>query len=78
LLIRITCYDIGKRADFLATYKDQMHAGGSGVGHHKSAAQNQHSGAHAITNWSSIFPNVNYEFLNDDWEKKIILDPTVG
>ena len=70
----------GKRADYLALVKDLSgsHANSSsGATGRQAALNHQQAANNAISNWNSIFPNVNYDFINDDWEKKIIIDPEV-
>lgn len=66
----------------MASVKDLMgtgaHGSSTGGASGRQAALNQQAAANnAIANWVSVFPNVNYELLNDDWEKKIMIDPEV-
>jgi len=64
---------LGKKVDFLETYKEQ--AAPSTSGSNKQNSQQQQT-AVSVT-WNSIFPNENYELFIGDWEKKIILDHKV-
>ncbi len=68
---------LGKKSDYLESYKDQAVPT---VQHQSSKhhASNNSSNAVNALNWSSIFPNENYSFIYGDWEKKIILDPKVN
>ena len=68
---------LGKKSDYLESYKDQtvpavQHQSGK---HHASSSS---FSAVTASNWNSIFPNENYNFIYGDWEKKIILDPKVN
>lgn len=63
---------LGKKSDYLESYKDQaVPVSQPSSKHHAAAAV----APAAPINWSSIFPNENYDFIYGDWEKKIILDP---
>jgi hypothetical protein len=76
---------LGKKVDFLESYKDQavpVSQTTSHSGKHHHHHHHHHNHHHNTTqanaanqNWLSIFPNENYEFIYGDWEKKIILDP---
>lgn len=63
---------LGKKADYLESYKDQAVPAAQSTGKHQAASAQS---ASIQLNWNSIFPNENYDFVYGDWEKKIILDP---
>jgi hypothetical protein len=70
---------LGKKVDYLNQFKEQLssgaHLGGSsGPGKHASAAAAMPNSGFS---WSSIFPNENYDLINESWEEKIIFDPKV-
>ena len=67
---------LGKKVDFLESYKEQtVPSSSSGSSKHHSQQQQQ---AAVPVIWNSIFPNDNYDLFFGDWEKRIILDHKVN
>ncbi len=67
---------LGKKVDFLETYKEQTVAA-TGGGSSKQNSQQQQQATLPVV-WNSIFPNENYDLFLGEWEKKIILDHKVN
>ena len=66
---------LGKKVDYLNNYKDQsvpnLGANSSSATTTKGSSGNS---LPVANNWSSIFPNQNYDLLHGNWENKIIMD----